>query len=110
MFEPKQLQAIEFYAQGRKGTEIATELGLCPETLSRWRQDPKFIEAIFNRSRELLKDALPEIYKVLVEKAIAGSYAHAKLILEHLDNVEKNMIQSKEQTISFTWKLDDKTN
>lgn len=110
MFEAKQLQAIELYAQGRKGQEIAVEIEIRPETLSRWRQDPAFLEAIYTRSRELLKDALPNIYKVLVAKAMEGSYAHAKLILEHLDNVEKNAIISRDQTITFAWKIDDKSN
>lgn len=109
MFEPKQLQAIDLYAQGMKGTEIATTIDIRPETLSRWRQDPAFLDAIYTRSRELLKDSLPNIYKVLIAKALEGSYAHAKLILEHLDNVEKNAIISKDQTIQFIWKTDDKT-
>lgn len=102
-FTKKHLEAIELFAQGKKGTEVSDEIDVIPGTLSRWKQDPEFVQAIYLRAKDLLKDALPEIYKALVVKATAGSYPHARLILDHLDNLEKNALQSTEQSLTFTW-------
>ena len=106
-FTAIQLQAIDLYAIGVKGCDIAKEIDVIPGTLSRWRQDPKFISAISAKAKELLKDALPSIYKTLISKAISGSYPHARLILDHLDNIDKTTLESGDRTISFTWKTDE---
>ena len=103
----KQLQAIDLYAIGMKGTDIAEQVGVIPGTLSRWRQDPEFMEAINNKAKACLKDSLPAIYQTLISKAKSGSYPHARLILDHLDNLQKNIAETSDQTLTFTWKQHD---
>ena len=64
----KQAQAVQLIAQGMKRQLIATQLGVDPGTLSRWRQMPSF--------QEELKDLLEQIERDCVDsfraiKAIA---------------------------------------
>jgi len=106
-FNFKHIKAIELFALGLKCNEVAKEVDVIPGTISRWRQDPEFMEAINNKAKELLKDALPSIYQTLISKAKSGSYPHARLILDHLDNLQKNIAETSDQTLTFTWKQND---
>jgi len=99
----KQLKAIELLSLGQLTlTDITKELGITRDTLWRWRKQPKFRQAVANRTRELLADALPEIFLRLKERAIEGDPRHIKLLLEHLDKYEDST--EEESDLTFTWK------
>jgi len=101
-FSPKQLKAIELFAEGTHNClEVSAELKVSNSTVSKWRRNHQFMDAIYDRAKEILREAIPSIYKITKEKAIAGNYQHIKIILEHIDNIDS---QRKEcNTITFTW-------
>jgi len=106
-FSAKQIKAIELFAAGTHNcTQVAEEVKVTRVTISKWRRNPQFSEAICTRAKELLKGYLPEIYKVTKDHALRGNHNHIKLILDHLGNIEKT---SKRQgsSISFTWDTSD---
>jgi hypothetical protein len=87
---------------GRTNVSIANEIGINPKSITRWKKDPKFMHAVVMRSRALLKEDLPEVYKQLSNNSKEGSAQHIKILLDHLESLEK--AKSSEATITFTWK------
>lgn len=49
----QQRQAVMLLASGKRGVEVAAELGITQETVSRWRNSPTFAAAV----NQLLRDA-----------------------------------------------------
>ena len=84
----KQLKAVEWLAASKYDRHpptqalLADEIGVRRETISRWRSEPDFKDAITARARELLGNDLSEIYAALRREAIAGSFQHIKLAFE----------------------------
>lgn len=101
----EQIHAIELFADGKNCKEVAEEVGVIPGTISRWRRNPQFIEAIIDAAKIRLRGELPELYSVAVSKAKAGSHPHLRIILDHLDNLEKSRRSTGELT--FTWDIDE---
>ena len=87
-FTANQIKAIEWLATSKYDRSpptqalLADSLGVRPETITRWKREQEFNEAVTARARELLGDDLPEIYGALRREANAGSFQHIKLALE----------------------------
>ena len=62
--------------------ELAGELKLRPETLSRWRQLPGFLEAVGEAAFLRLYQRTPLVLEVIGKKAEAGELHFVKLLLE----------------------------
>lgn len=104
----QQLEAIELLASGDLNmTEIYTKLNICHDTLWRWRKNPQFMDAVIAKSREDLKNYLPEVYGKLKEKAKEGDWHHIKIMLEHLDKLEETRSKLSVSSITFTWGQDE---
>lgn len=104
----KQRKAIEALAMcDMELNDVARHVGVSRDTLWRWRKDPMFQEAVVERARELLHNALPKVYSALSNGACKGDPRHIKLLLEHLRDIEEEY-GKKETDISFTWADDDK--
>ncbi len=102
-FSGKKLKVIELLALGEMTqAAISKEVGCQPACITKYKKDPKFMEAVVNRSRQLLKDNLPEIYKALTDKSKEGKDRHIKIFLEHLEKLEE--AKAGQSTITFTWK------
>jgi len=101
-FSHKQLRAIQLFAAGRNCKEVAEAINVTPATISRWRHNSEFHSAILKEARTQLKNRLPKIYDVAAGKAEAGSAAHLRILLDHIENLEKNVVDTA-QTIVFTW-------
>ena len=101
-FNPKRLKAIELLAIGTiANQDIASELRINPQTLCKWKKDPEFMHAVVLRSRQLLKEDLPAIYKKLGEQGKIGSHQHIKILIDHLEKLEE--AKSSQTSLSFTW-------
>ena len=67
----KQLKAVHMLAMGDKSTNIAKELKLRPETLSRWKRSTEFNMAI-DQVTEELRDRVRYRFLQLVEASIGA--------------------------------------
>jgi len=109
-FSPEQLECIELLASGGLShEEICTQLSISTSTITRWKRNSCFMNAVISRTRELLKGALPDIYQVAVKQAKAGNHQHIKILLDHLDNLEKYKAEKSSASITFTWDISDNT-
>ena len=106
-FTNKQINAIELMASGAyTHKKVAEAIGVSPETISHWKQNYLFTDAIIKRSREMLKESLPELYKIGLLKARDGSFGHFSTLLEHIIELEKLSESSKHARLTFTWETD----
>ena len=91
----------------RTQEQLAKKLGVGKRTLVRWSKLPEVKDAIRGRIRELLGDALPELYAVLQSKALTGSFPHLKMAFEMLgEYVEKSEVDATHTVILPTVLLD----
>ena len=103
-FSPRQLEAIELFAAGTHNcTQVAEHLGVSKQCISKWRRNECFMQAIHDRARAVLRSVLPEIYAAAIKEAKKGNSQHIKIILDHLDNLEKNLKDKQSNSITFTW-------
>ena len=61
-----QLIAIHLIATGVKASVISKQLGIREETLSRWRRDNKFIEAVNDATERVLTEIIDTHKNLLV--------------------------------------------
>lgn len=103
-WSPAQLAAIELFAAGaHKCQEVAKEVGVNPTTISNWRKNYQFIDAILVRAREMLRERLPDLYNSGVNEACKGSSAHLKIILDHIEKLENIRSEVADHMITFKW-------
>lgn len=108
VFTAIQLQAIELLAIGDLShQEIATQIGVTPQTISNWKRNYQFTDAIINRSREILKEGLPILYKHAMKYAQDGSVGYFRTLLEHMEKLESQQATRAGAQITFTWDVDD---
>ena len=62
--------------------ELAAEIGINEATLTRWKAQPGFMDAVYAIAEEYLGGDMHDIYLALRREAKAGSYQHIKLALE----------------------------
>lgn len=105
-FTLNQLKCIEYMALGSwTQVAIASELEINPMTITRWKKDPKFMHAVVMKSRANLKEDLPAVYNSLSSSSKDGSAQHIKILLDHLESLEK--AHSNQASVTFVWKQDD---
>ncbi len=70
-----QLIAIHLIASGVKASQISKQLGIREETLSRWRRDNKFIEAVNDATERVLTEIVDTHKNLLItsQKIIADA-------------------------------------
>lgn len=103
-FSVRQHKAIELLAAGDMTyTQIADTLKIARSTLHQWRQMRDFMDAVIQRARELIREALPELYNAAIREAKAGKHAYFKTLLEHVDRLEQMANETKERHIVFVW-------
>lgn len=103
MHEAKKAKAIELLAIAEQTqVEIAKVVGVSEQTICAWKRDPEFMKGVVDRSRELLKETLPGVYRALSKRSKKGSDRHIKIFLEHLEKLEES--KAKEVNINFSWK------
>lgn len=107
-FSPAQIEAIELFAAGGLNCgEIAVQVGVSPNTITAWRRNHQFMSAIVTRARELIRISLPDIYRTAITKAQGGDHKHIKILLDHLDNIDRTKVERNTAQITFTWEISD---
>ena len=90
---PEKQLAVELFASQPNMTvsEIAIQVGVTPKTMSNWRQDPKFIDAVYERYMELFGAELPAVLNAMIREGKSGNVQAARLVLEHSGKLVKNV-------------------
>ena len=97
-FTSRQLRFIDWLAETKfdrkppTQEKLAEEIGVSARTLVRWKKQSELMEAVQQRTRDLLKDDFPEILGALRREAIKGNFQHIKLALEMLGEFTDNQI------------------
>ena len=86
---PEFLKFTEWYATPRYLREIKTQkefavsVGVCEDTLTDWKHNPKFTFFVQKNISGWVKDRIPEVINSLYEKASGeGKIGHIKMFLQ----------------------------
>lgn len=85
--------AVELFALKPSITikDVALNVGVSIETVKRWRKDPNFHDAIYDRYMMEFGSELPSVLNATLREAKAGNVQAARLILEHSGKLVKNV-------------------
>ena len=100
-----QLRAIEYLADGRfTQADIEKKISISRTTLWQWKKNPQFMDAVIARAYERVQEHMPRILTNLAERASTGSVGHIRILLDHLEKLEKTRSDYSDHAINFTWK------
>ena len=88
-----QVIAIHLIASGVKASLISKQLGIREETLSRWRQNDKFNEAVENATERILTEIVDTHKNLLITSQ--------KIIADALKNEELDLFKKANLAIRF---------
>ena len=82
---PKKVNAIELLVAQPDITniELAKKLDVNVVTITRWKQDPNFIDAYYNRYMMEFGMEIPSVLKAMIREAKEGNVQAGRLVLEH---------------------------
>ena len=93
MKSPSKIRGAELYALQPSITakEVADILGVSANTVAEWRQDPNFIDAVYNRYMLEFGGELPAVLNAMIREAKSGNVQAGRLVLEHSGKLVKNV-------------------
>jgi hypothetical protein len=71
--------------------QVADKLGVTKKSVLQWREDPNFIDAIYDRYMIEFGSQLPSVLNAMVREAQAGNVQAGRLVLEHSGKLVKNI-------------------
>ena len=91
--KPQKILAIELFALNPSITsmEVAKTVGVSDVCIRQWRQDPMFIDKIYERYMTEFGGQLPAVINSMVREAKHGNVQAARLVLEHSCKLVKNV-------------------
>ena len=91
--KPHKVLAIELFALNPAMTvkEVASKVGVSDICVAKWRQDPMFIDKIYERYMTEFGSQLPAVINAMVREAKHGNVQAARLVLEHSGKLVKNV-------------------
>jgi hypothetical protein len=86
-------QAIQLYVNKPNITnqEVADKLGVSLSLVSKWRMNPNFIDAIYDKYMVGFGGEIPAVLQAMIREAKAGNVQAARLLLEHSGKLVKNI-------------------
>ena len=92
-FNDKQKIAIEYVASkpGITNQELAALIKVNPKTIGSWRNNPKFIDAIYDRFMEVTGKELPALVLALIEEGKQGNVKAIELALKHFGKFQDSI-------------------
>ena len=84
-----QLEAVEIIAlkPAETNKSVAKQVGVSENTMGAWRKNPEFINACFERFREVAGTRLMSVMDAMFNEAEEGNVPAARLILEHYNKL-----------------------
>ena len=91
--KPAKVLAIECFALNPDITtkEVAAQVGVSPRTIAYWKEDPMFVDKVYERYMTEFGSQLPAVISSMVREAKAGNVQAGRLILEHSGKLVKNI-------------------
>ena len=91
--KPQKILAIELFALNPSITakEVAAKVGVSDICVAKWRQDPVFIDKVYERYMTEFGSQLPAVINAMVREAKHGNVQAARLVLEHSGKLVKNV-------------------
>ena len=91
--KPSKILAIDLFAFNPQITvqQVADKLGVTKKSVLQWREDPNFIDAIYDRYMVEFGSQLPSVLNAMVREAQAGNVQAGRLVLEHRGKLVKNI-------------------
>ena len=91
--KPHKVLAIELFALNPAITvkEVASKVGVSDICVAKWRQDPNFIDKIYEWYMTEFGSQLPAVINAMVREAKHGNVQAARLVLEHSGKLVKNV-------------------
>ena len=91
--KPSKVLAIDLFAFNPQMTvaEVADKIGVTKKSVLMWREDPNFIDAIYDRYMIEFGFQLPAVLNSMIREAQAGNVQAARLVLEHSGRLVKNI-------------------
>jgi|TARA_R110002012_G_scaffold300971_1_gene501065 hypothetical protein len=91
--KPEKILAIELFALNPTMTikEVSERVGVTDNCISKWREDPNFIDKIYERYMTEFGSQLPAVINSMVREAKHGNVQAARLVLEHSGKLVKNV-------------------
>ena len=92
-FTSKQKIAIEYLAvnPGMSNKELSSLIKVKLRTLSGWRNNPKFIDAQYDRFMEITGKELPALIMALIEEGKQGNVKAIELALKHFGKFQDSV-------------------
>ena len=72
-------------------SEIASKVGVTERTLYMWKNDPNFIDAIYERYMLEFGSQIPSVLNAMSREAKEGNVQAGRLVLEHSGKLVKNI-------------------
>tara|TARA_R100001594_G_scaffold39298_1_gene70802 strand:+ start:30 stop:695 length:666 start_codon:yes stop_codon:yes gene_type:complete len=71
--------------------KVASQVGVTERTVHLWKQDPNFVEAIYDRYMLEFGIEIPAVLNAMVREAKEGNVQAGRLVLEHSGRLVKNV-------------------
>ena len=90
---PQKQLAVELFARQPEMSvaDVAIQVGVSPKTMSNWRQDPKFMDAVYERYMVEFGGELPAVLNAMIREAKSGNVQAGRLVLEDSGKLVKNV-------------------
>ena len=91
--KPEKVLAVEIFALQPSVTveEVANKVGVSKNVVKKWRSDPNFLDACYDRYMIEFGSQLPSVLNSMVREAQAGNVQAGRLVLEHSGKLVKNI-------------------
>ena len=91
--KPAKVLAIECFALNPTITakEVAEQVGVSARTIASWKEDPMFVDKVYERYMTEFGSQLPAVISSMVREAKHGNVQAARLVLEHSGRLVKNV-------------------
>ena len=90
--KPSKIVAIDYCAYTNlTNKQIADKIGVSEACIIKWKQDPNFIDAVYDKYMLKFGLEIPNILDAVVREAVGGNMVAARLALEHSGKLVKNI-------------------
>lgn len=63
--------------------EVAEKANISERQLRNWRNDPRFQALVAQKTRNNVKEVMPNVLETVVQRAVEGSAKHAELLMKY---------------------------